>query len=181
MPWIATLQTRCARFPVAGLGPRRHSVPGTRDLRPAPRDERAQQPHRAVIGPLPCLPLRSERGRPDGRDHIQTLSATFSHVWIHFQTRGGPHSVHVGVHDLCRSTPDGENHVGLCDRHVETMWPEGNTHQLGGVPTFHGAASPTCHRGEKPSWPSPDEPGGSRRPQAAPHSWLPVRLADPEG
>jgi hypothetical protein len=135
---------------VAGLGPRRHSVPGTRDLRPAPRDERAQQPYRAVIGPSLVYPSESERARPDGRDHIQSHS-------VHFQPHVVPHSVHVGVHargspclgtsgNLWRSTPDGGNHVGLCDRHVETRGPKGIRIHWG-VPTFHGAASPTPHRG----------------------------------
>ena len=142
MPWIATLQTRCARFPVAGLGLRRHSVPGTRDLRPAPRDERAQQPHRAVIGPSLVYPSESERARPDGRDHIQTLSVHVqSTCGSTFSPRGGPRT---GVHvrgspcpgtwgDLCRSTPDGGKHVGLCDRHVGTCGPKGIRMR------FHGA------------------------------------------
>jgi len=82
--------------------------------------------------------------------HFQSLS-------VHFQPHVDPHSVHVGVHvrgfpcpgtpgNLWRSTPDGGNHVELCDRHVETRGPKGIRIHWG-VPTFHGAASPTSRRG----------------------------------
>jgi hypothetical protein len=82
--------------------------------------------------------------------HFQSLS-------VHFQPHVDPHSVHVGVHvrgypcpgtsgNLWRSTPDGGNHVELCDRHVETRGPKGIRIHWG-VPTFHGAASQTSRRG----------------------------------
>jgi hypothetical protein len=82
--------------------------------------------------------------------HFQSLS-------VHFQPHVDPRSVHVGVHvrgspcpgtpgNLWRSTPDGGNHVELCDRHVETRGPKGIRIHWG-VPTFHGAASQTPRRG----------------------------------
>jgi hypothetical protein len=103
----------------------------------------------------PRLPLRSERRRPDGRDHIQSLSVHFqSTCGSTFSPRGGPRTwVHVRGSpcpgtwgSLWRSTPDGGSHVELCDRHVETRGLKGIRIHWG-VPTFHGAASQTSSKG----------------------------------
>jgi len=77
--------------------------------------------------------------------HIQsTYVATYSpRTWVH--VRGSPCPGTWG--NLWRSTPDGGNHVGLCDRHVETCGPKGIRINWGEVPTFHGAASQTSRRG----------------------------------
>jgi hypothetical protein len=83
--------------------------------------------------------------------------STFSPRSVHFQFTFSPLSVHVGFHvrgspclgtsgNLWRSTPDGGNHVELCDRHVETRGPKGIRIHWG-VPTFHGAASQTSSKG----------------------------------
>jgi hypothetical protein len=89
---------------------------------------------------------------------LSYTQSTFSPHSVHFQPHVDPHSVHVGVHvrgspcpgtpgNLWRSTPDGGNHVELCDRHVETRGPKGIRINWG-VPTFHGAASFVGVKGE---------------------------------
>jgi hypothetical protein len=60
------------------------------------------------------------------------------------------------------------NHVELCDRHVETRGPKGIRIHWG-VPTFHGAASPTSRRGI---------PGGGFLVSGVP-GWVKSRLGSP--
>jgi len=126
-------------------GPRPVETPDGTDGPPSIRREPGRRPR---------LPLGSERRRPDGRDHTQPLSATCEFT---FQPHVASLSVHVGVHvrgypcpetsgNLWRSTPDGGNHVELCDRHVETCGPKGIRIHWG-VPTFPGAASQTSSKG----------------------------------
>jgi len=73
------------------------------------------------FGSSRVYPPRWERGRPDGRDHIQSLSVHFqSTCGSTFSPRGPPRAVHIR---LWHSTPDGVNHAELCDGHVEIHGP----------------------------------------------------------
>jgi hypothetical protein len=121
-------EDRCAWYRVPGPG---HLAPGTRDR------------------------INAEGRIPSTEDRVGRPGSPLSvHMWSTFSPRGGPRTwVHVrgspcpGTSgNLWRSTPDGGNHVELCDRHVETRGPKGIRIHWG-VPTFHGAASQTSRRG----------------------------------
>jgi hypothetical protein len=111
---------------------------GSESMRVTPADTEpstkpgSKPPQRARRSSAPSLvyPSESERARPDGRDHIQSHAV---HMQSTFSPRMWPRSVHVKRGSPCpgtpgnlwRSTPDGGNHVELCDRHVETRGPKG--------------------------------------------------------
>jgi hypothetical protein len=74
-----------------------------------------------------------------GNGAIRMVETPSSHI----QSTLGPMGFHMGNYVM-------ENHIELCDTHVEIRGPKGIRIRivkwggpLGGVPTFHGATSPT--------------------------------------
>jgi len=96
MPWIATLQTRCARFPEAGLGPQ---VAGTWDLHPEMNVPNSRT-GRSSAPPSSIPPIGTS---PSGwsRPH----SVTRSPRSVHFQSTWG--STYVATWTPWRSTSKG--------------------------------------------------------------------------
>ena len=94
---------RVFRWPGSVLGV--DSVPGTRDLRPAPRDERAQQPHRAVIGPSLVYPSDRNGAVRIVETTFRHFQSTFSPRSVHFQSTWG--STYVATWTPWRSTSKG--------------------------------------------------------------------------
>jgi len=134
------------RAPVASLthgdAGRHRTGARSRPTRRAAGSPRRGRKPRGSAGrvPAPAAPEHKSRGpgghRPppsstprNRNEPVQMVETTLSYTqstfslrtWIH--VRGSPCPGTSG--NLCRSTPDGGNHVELCDRHVEIRGPKG--------------------------------------------------------